>query len=343
MSMTLDDALALLAPYSPEYAGALSDHAPMVLEALDRLGRGDLLETYLARTLPYRRLLSDEVDPALAAFSARVAAASYDVARWGWERALSVRLSPLVDAVSGAAFHGTIRVAHAVRALERADTEPRRVELCRALAYMEARAERLGLPRSGGPSSLTSVLEGLEPSPDAMARRHGLISAALSDRARAHATLATRVSQIALGDPRRGADELRAAALRLFLHGEYVPANTFTMLHAVTGMEAIGTLVRSTLPIDPEVARALVEHGGQALAAMRVAFVGRWHRPAPELHTRSRSDLQTRAVESLDDHAIKLCAALETMPELGQELGKDEHAEAMHAEAMDRWLVELDR
>jgi len=45
----------------------------------------------------------------------------------------------LVPALSTALFHGAIRAAHAVRAIEAADTSARRAELARALGYWAAR------------------------------------------------------------------------------------------------------------------------------------------------------------------------------------------------------------
>lgn len=109
------------------------------------------------------------------------------------------------------------------------------------------------------------------------------------------------------GEPVARAIELRREAVRLLARGEHAPAVTFTLLHAVTGSEAVLTLAR-ILPLEQ--ARVLVDEGAHALLAMRVAFVGELARPLPPA-TDDWPALVARAVASLDDHAIKLAAALD--------------------------------
>ena len=52
----------------------------------------------------------------------------------------------LMPALRTALFHGAIRTAHAVRAIDAVDTAPRRGELARALGYWAAARYRAGQP-----------------------------------------------------------------------------------------------------------------------------------------------------------------------------------------------------
>ncbi len=326
MDTSLDDALVLIAALSPEYADELSDHAPMVVEALDRLGRSSLIETYLAKTLPKRRPKGQEANPALASFEPLAREAHHDIARVGWSKALAAWMPRLAPGLAGAAFHGTLRVAHAVRASAREDTPARRVELSRALAYAITRGQEL--PRASEAArgaTLMQVLEEIEPSPQAMQQRSGLISSALAERASAHRTMASSVARLRLPEPAAAADELCAAALSMFLHADYLPTATFTLLHAVTGMEAVRTLVLAC----PAHGQLLVEHGAHALVAMRVAFVGAWLRTNHRNGNDGRPGGVDQALLSLDDHAIKLAAALEALPAASP---------GERSQALSRWL-----
>src|SRR5690606_10732026 len=127
---------------------------------------------------------------------------------------------------SGAAFHGVIRVAHALRALERSDSSQRRGELARALAYACIRAEFLPTLSAGrqGLRGLHATLHMLSASNSALSPRSGLISTALAKRATEHPDLARATSELILpADPHAAFRGLRAAAIDLLLRGEYLP------------------------------------------------------------------------------------------------------------------------
>ena len=88
---------------------------------------------------------------ALAGFEWRQALGAYDrLPEWigsfaraiddqGWEDVVETWVPRLMPALRTALFHGAIRTAHAVRAMDAADTPPRRGELARALGYWAAR------------------------------------------------------------------------------------------------------------------------------------------------------------------------------------------------------------
>jgi len=57
----------------------------------------------------------------------------------GWPTVVAAWVPRLMPALRTALFHGAIRTAHAVRAIDAVDTPPRRGELARALGYWAAR------------------------------------------------------------------------------------------------------------------------------------------------------------------------------------------------------------
>ena len=153
---TLDAMYERLAGYGPEYGPSLSSHVPMVLEALDRLGRADLSEAYLSAWIPRLRGLSPKTDPELVAYPERLAEATAAVAELGPRSALNALFLRYAPGLHGAAFHGLLRLAHAVRAVRRHDTPERLRELSQGLAYAIARSE------TPFPSHVSNGHEGFE-------------------------------------------------------------------------------------------------------------------------------------------------------------------------------------
>lgn len=337
----LDQGLYLLRDLSPEYGEELSNHAPMVLEALDRLGHPDMIGPFLVETLPKLRRLGAEPEPGLRNYAELRAEAVRDLASAAAEDVLLRWFPRYAPGLAGAAFHGLIRVGHAFRSLARggdrpaeASVELRSDELAKALAYAAVRSEPLPLratPRSGRGLDLQQALRDTVPSSEALSRRSGLISTALARRAGGHPTLAECAALLVLpDDPITSLRQLRSAAVDLLLQSEYLPLDTFTMLHAVTGMDAALTVGRA-LPY--EAGRSLARHAAHALLAMRVAFVGRFPFDSPRQPAPAFELLAERSVRSLDDHAIKLAAALAAArADLGEE---------RCAQALSRWVDKI--
>ncbi len=130
-SEAMEDALALLAPTGPEYAGRLANHGPMAAEALVVLDRPDAVVPWVER---YKKRLREHpggtkpIDPK----AWREALGEGDrVGDWivffrrqieerPWKTVLAEWTARLSPGVVAAAFHGAIRTAHAVRSLEAA-------------------------------------------------------------------------------------------------------------------------------------------------------------------------------------------------------------------------------
>jgi Questin oxidase-like len=248
--------------FHAEYRGGLSNHLPMALVALARMGaEPERLQTYA-------RLYERRLDPAPAEGRVLPAAewprhlgrkerygdflATFRgaIAEHGWEGALHASLPILMPGCGAAAFHPLIRLAFAIEAQAPG-------EMAIALSYWASRF--LPLP-SAPASSLSSDPEELlarlaeddsfshRPDPDA------LIDAELQ-RAASAPGFAPVIGWLTIDDetPRR----LARAALRV-----YAATMDFTALHMVTGTQA----ARIVLPCCPD-REAALRWFWQALAA----------------------------------------------------------------------------
>ncbi len=142
---SLDLLLAAHADVLPEIAGAGANHDPMAAEVLEALGAeeqipaqwcararnyaGELprVAPLAAEQLPVALGRSDRYGDWLDHFRAEIAARPWNLVVADW----APRLAP---GLIGAAFHGLLRTAHAVRALRRIDSAERRNELAAGLA-----------------------------------------------------------------------------------------------------------------------------------------------------------------------------------------------------------------
>lgn len=124
------------------------NHGPMASEALAALGMerrlDEWVEVYLARVGPEARLIAPEVNRH---FEWEEALGDYrrlpewmgffgqQIAGAGWQSVVAAWVPRLMPGLAAALFHGVIRTAHAVRAIEAIDTPARRAELARALGH----------------------------------------------------------------------------------------------------------------------------------------------------------------------------------------------------------------
>ena len=122
------------------------NHGPMACEALDVLGRPAEVDSWsrlysgtppTTPVAPHRFVWSEALGdtartPEWMGYFERA------VADDGWASVLEGWLPRLLPGMGVALFHGAIRCAHAVRAIETADTPARRAELIRALGYWAA-------------------------------------------------------------------------------------------------------------------------------------------------------------------------------------------------------------
>jgi hypothetical protein len=148
----LDEAFERMAGSDFELANGFVNHGPMACEALAALGHEDRIDgwaRWFAEMVGEGPTPRDPVGPG--AFAWNDALGDYQrlpewigffervVADDGWSSAVEIWVPRLVPGMVTALFHGLIRTAHAVRAIDAVDTEPRRAELARALGYWAAR------------------------------------------------------------------------------------------------------------------------------------------------------------------------------------------------------------
>jgi hypothetical protein len=273
--VTLAALLDAGARFDAEYRGGLSNHLPMALIALRRLGADDTRLAAFAQGYSTRlgAAPAAEAFPAGDAWAGRLGErAAWPAyrslfAEWlsyeGAERVLPQVLPALMPGCGAAAFHGLIRTAYALQ------TGHLR-ELADALAYWSCRH----LPLDGRPA----------------ATHQGLIFEAMQDAAAAPGFDAA-VTALALdaGTLDRLAHE--AATL-------YAASGNFVVLHLVTGCHAMRVL----LPLADEPLVAL-HHFSRAWLAGRRASGARRSQPARLLPWHK---IVAAALASDDEHLIKL-------------------------------------
>jgi hypothetical protein len=149
MTPALDNAFERMAAASFELPNGFVNHGAMACEALAVLDCSDDIDSWARR---FARVGGASVQPvAPAGFEWRQALGAYDrlpewigyfafaIADEGWAAVVGAWVPRLMPGLGTALFHGAIRTAHAVRAIDAVDTAPRRAELARALGYWAAR------------------------------------------------------------------------------------------------------------------------------------------------------------------------------------------------------------
>ncbi|MFH8786921.1 questin oxidase family protein [Streptomyces roseoverticillatus] len=150
-SGVLDEALQRLHAAGPERLGRLTNHAPMVAEALVARGRPDAVHRWLDLYEERLEEFPAAVAPVTDADWAGALGDPRRAADWiayfgrtlpehGWQSVLATWWPRLLPGMYGGSTHPVIRVGHAVRALLRdGASEPRLTELAHGLGYWAAR------------------------------------------------------------------------------------------------------------------------------------------------------------------------------------------------------------
>jgi Questin oxidase-like len=280
------------AAHDAEYAGGLSNHLPMALLALQRLGADDarlqaFADGHASRLEPAPPAQTWPAGDAWAArLGQREAWPMYRdlFLQWleneGAGDVLSQVLPRLMTGCGAAAFHGLIRTAYAVRAAHRR-------ELADALAYWACRWLNLGESRAIGRTPDPARLLPRLPVPGGQQRL-------IFERMQAAAALpafAPTVAQLRV-------DEGTLARLATLAAGLYARSGNFTALHLLTSAHA----VRVLLPFIEEPVPALRAYW-RAFAAGVAASNAEPDELPPLLAWPAIVDF---ALASSDDHVIKL-------------------------------------
>jgi hypothetical protein len=318
-SSPLDDALTVFAATAPSYGSlGLANHGPMAAEAMAHLGREDAIAAWVER---YRRRLEPAPPPADRPLSEEdwPAALGQEERFPDWlalfEREVADRppvavvgewVPRLLPGTIGAAAHGLIRTAHAVRALAAADTPPRRLELAIGLAFWASSYQELpGPPLLIGHEGVAAALADLPYFPED-APRHLLISDMVVQVGEIADEFEQAVASLGWTGGAIGLlDQLASGGALAYLRNAD-DGGTIGLLHAVTAPLAC-ELVMPWLAVEDR--DAALGYVWQAVAALHVAYGIDRKSDVAEPATLSADALVDRALASGDEHAIKLTEA----------------------------------
>lgn len=314
-SGVLDEALQRLHTSGPERMGRLTNHAPMVVEALASRGQSAAVHRWLDLYEPKLEEFPAPFAPVTAADWRQALGDPRRAADWiahftreldehPWRDLLATWWPRLLPGMYGGSTHPVIRVGHAVRALTRGgENAPRLAELAHGLGYWAARHHPVTgialLPAAAGAgAALDSVPPVADPSggfPARLAQIRGLPawqhSVTDPDEARLRLT-----------------ELVRAATHRYATHGH---GNATMMVHAATAPNA----VLRTLPALPQDLWAPSLHAAWTASA---AVTAMYAPPEPLAAPRpgrpvAAGEVLERALAHGDEHVIKFTdTALDT-------------------------------
>ena len=317
----LDEALEKIHGEEPCVRGGLSSHLPMGAEALCALGlSGDVLSWVGLHREPRVDLpeATRRIDPArwrealqLSRFGDWRRFFEDALEESDWKEVLDLWAGRLAPGLAGAATHGVIRTGHAVRALARRETKPRRKELARGLAYWAASYQELpARKREGAPAgSYEAAIAKLPLYRDANGSApRGNIVAGLTALDGLEGFADARDSVAAVEDVSAALSDLTSTFARVYLR-QGAKHDSIAFVHAVTAPCALRKLVPH---VQAGTARAALPYVWQAAAGIYAAYAKREDatKPLEFPPARPRADIARRALEQFDVHSIKLTEAV---------------------------------
>jgi hypothetical protein len=302
----LEEALERIHASGPERGGRLSNHAPMVVEALAAHGQAgsvhrwldlyrDKLEDFPDRTTP----VTDDNWPSALGDPRRIADwtdhFSRTLAERPWGDVLAEWWPRLLPGLYGGATHTVIRVGHAVRAVAAEENGPRLTELAHALGYWAARHQ---------PVTGVAALPGAPTATEALDAVPAIEAGHVGFRNRLTAVRGLPAWADDVTDPDTARDRLtelvRAATHRYATHGHGEPT---MLVHAATAPNAVLRTLGS-LPRDQWAAslHAAWTASG-AVTAMYAPVEPVVYTPPARL---TAEEVLERALAHGDEHVIKL-------------------------------------
>lgn len=314
----MDAALEIVHRTGPEYGPGASNHAPMAVEAMLAMGRGDgiipWLEWYGAEleepprgfaAIPrdgWREYLgkSDRVADWVSFFDG-------EIAEFGWQRTLTTWVPRFASAIVSRAAHGLIRTAHAARSLSVSNTAPRRHELAQGLGYWASTWQTLP-----GEPDVTDSLKFPSNAVERLCRLHepgfvnqGLIWQSLL-RLHDEPSFAGAIRLARPGPDVSGfLSNLTETAASWYLSDRTVP---IVFVHTVTAPSALRFIAPYLVPSDLQQA---ARYAWQACAAMYAWFAMEDPKEPdlPRQEAPDLDDLRDRAVAAAGPHSIKFVEA----------------------------------
>lgn len=304
---TLQERLAAAAKFGAEYGDQNSNHLPMALIALDRLGADDATMTRFAeqyatklvpKAPPKTRLTRESWKSHLGKHAHHTDHVELIDGHWGsiGKDELLRRYVPLLlGGVGAAAFHGMIRLAYGLDA-------DSRTEIVEGLAHWSDSYLAIARDRLRPAHPPTKVAESL-----ARVAADGSLKAPSGTSGPIYKAMAAAAAQPAFGthiwtlavdaDPFVTLGDIAAAALKI-----YASTKSFTALHLVTSAHAL----RLVLPWADDQALAVQRYWHAFVAAYVTIGKPEPRDIAPESNVPAWSEIKARVATSRDDHAIKL-------------------------------------
>lgn len=314
-----DAALIKLRAYGPELKNHLSNHMPMVAEALCHLGQPEAVLPWVLPRLETAQSRPERQAPiTLQNWQDHLGQADRwadwadffetEIETHGWRETLNRWAEPLAPGLIGQATHGLLRAAHAAAALNSEDTPARRDEFADGMAYWASGYMALPagmLAPDEAPLPLAEAFASIPIVPIAERRNEGAITTAVTVLASRN-DFAPVINRLKIGvNLENTALDMAEALVPVFLEQARDILSTIVFTHTLTSLQAIMRLMPL---VDKNTANTLLRHGWQAAAALVACYVesGLADRETPE--TERETDIVARAIEHGDDHVIKLSA-----------------------------------
>lgn len=322
-SMAFSDALDQLHRKGPEFGGdehgnnGLTNHAPMVVEVLDRRGYGDGIRRWTDRYVGKLRDLPSSVDAITDTTWHQALGAGDRIGDWtqyfrlavaerDWRDLLIEWWPRLLPGIIAGSTHGLIRTAHSARALGRSPSPsgPELAELAHGLAFWAARSKPI--PKATVPAGRLDAAGALAEIPR-LADQSGVIVSRLARLAELPGWTA---AQRSLRPPRDTAEVpavlgqlVHAATVRYLGYGYGSPV---LLVHTATAPNAL----LNTLPLLPaELWMPSLASVWSASAAIVAAYEPARPQPRCELAALAGGtrpdDLIEQAVSHGDEHVMK--------------------------------------
>ncbi|MGI5423295.1 questin oxidase family protein [Streptomyces sp. CA-179760] len=303
---TLEEALERLHASGPERLGRLTNHAPMVVEALAAHGQADAVHRWLDL---YRPKLEDFPAPIAPVTDADWREALGDPRRaadWithftralterPWRDVLAEWWPQLLPGMYGGSTHPVIRVGHAVRALEAGENAPRLAELAHGLGYWAARHRPVpGIAPLPAARDAARSLDAVPPIEDP---RGGF-----TDRLTAVRRLPLWADGVTDPDTARArlTELVRAATHRYATHGH---GEETMLVHAATAPNAV---LRTLASLPRELWAPSLHAAWTASAAVTAMYAPAEPVAAVPAPDRTAQEVLEAALAHGDEHVIKL-------------------------------------
>lgn len=321
MNQALDDALSDLHAFGCELNNGLTNHAPMVAEALNHLGLNSAIHAWVSVELPRCLLRPKHIEPIRstewnnelgnpARFSDWAVFFQNEIGRNGWQSTLANWIPRFSPGFATAAVHGVIRTGHAARGLQARESNPRLLELADALASWACDFQVLAVP-----ARPPNQIERANLSPSTALARVPLVPTDLHSLA-GSITHALGI----LSDDQNFAEhfyildvdddleelclDIGATFARLFYQSAQSALGAIVFTHAITGIAAARQLL-TYVPADA--GRTLVQHAFHTGCALHAIYSkNAYSPPVTEPMPLEAEECIYDALEHGDEHVIKL-------------------------------------